>query len=184
MHRTTYVVALANPRYALFLFPLFNYIYQRYGQRENKKAVDMRGRRTHRGWKRAPIRGHHCRVKDESRKKGRQKFLLFRTVYTPVYAYGKALFRFFRFPFHSRLRRLSVYSARKREAPRIMPLLAKGKNILPVNPFPAIANTKSSETPLTPDVYSRPETQEQTIHRAFTASYREKRFCFSRTNNR
>lgn len=115
MRRTTYVVASANPLYALFLFRLFNYIYVK-PKGKQKPSTCRTG--AHRDWKRAPIRDRHCRVKGESREKGRQKFLLFRALYTPVYAYGKALFRFFRFPFHGRLRRLSVYSARKREASR------------------------------------------------------------------
>jgi len=93
-----------------------------------------------------------------------QKFLLFRTLHTTVYAYGKALFRFFHFPFHGRLRRLSVYSARKREVPGThYAVLSKREKYFTDQ---SIFHGRKHEVFRPLSVYSRPEkTREQTLQR-------------------
>lgn len=149
----------------------------------------MRGGCTH-SWKRAPIHDRHCRVKGESRKKERHKSsFYFERYILPFTHTGKLSFAFSAFRFMvvcAVFLFIPLGNARYRA--RTMPFLGKREKYFyrPIHlPW---SQTRSLQRHLSRSVFILDLRHESKLYRDTMclppAVIREKRFCFSRTNNR
>jgi len=156
---TTYVVASANPLYALFLFPHFNYIYVK-PKRKQKSSTCGTG--MHRGWKRVPIRGRHCRT-NRGKKGDKSSFYFKRPIHSRLRIRESSLPLFPLSVSWSPAPSFCLFRSETRSVAHA-PCRSQQKGKISYRPIhlPRLQTRSLQRHLSTFGVYSRPETREQT----------------------